>query len=54
MKKQQRYKGLTKREIEYLQREDRKDLISMIAGLHLLAAVLIFAIAFTIGVLVKW
>lgn len=54
MKKQQRYKGLTKREIEYLQREDRKDLISMIAGLLLLAAVLIFAIAFTIGVLVKW
>ena len=54
MKKQQRYKGLTKREVEFLQKQDRKDLISMIAGLLLLAAVLIFAIAFTIGVLVKW
>lgn len=54
MKKQQRYKGLTKREVEYLQREDRKDFISMVCGLLLLGAVLIFAIAFTIGVLVKW
>ena len=54
MKKQQRYKGLSKREIEFLQKQDRKDFVEMLVGLITLAAVLIFAIAFTVGVLVKW
>lgn len=46
MKKQQKYKGLSPREIEFLQRQNRKDFVEMLTGLLILATIIIFAILF--------
>ena len=53
MKKQQKYKGMSQKEIEFLQRQNRKDFVEMLTGILLLAVIITFAIAFTIGVLAK-
>ncbi len=51
MKKQLKYKGLTKAEREYLQRENRKDFVEMLIGLFILAAILVGMVALIIGAL---
>lgn len=51
MKKQLKYKGLTKAEREYLQRESRKDFVEMLIGLIILAAILVGMVALIIGAL---
>ncbi len=49
MKKQLKYKGLNKAEVEFLQRQNRKDLVEMLLGLFALAAILVFTVAALIG-----
>ena len=49
MKKQLRYKGLTAKERLWLKRQERKDLLELLAGITFLAAVLIFTIVALIG-----
>lgn len=51
MKKQLKYKGLSKAEREFLQKENRKDFVEMLIGLFILAAVLIATVTMVIGVL---
>lgn len=51
MKKQLKYKGLSKAEVEFLQRQNRKDLVEMIVGVLALAAIVVGAIAMLIGAL---
>lgn len=48
MKKQQKYKGLSQKEIEFLQRQNRKDFVEMLTGVLLLAAIVTFAIIFLV------
>jgi len=53
MKKQQKYKGLSQREVEFLQRQNRKDFVEMLTGILLLAVIIAFAVTFTIGALAQ-
>jgi len=53
MKKQQKYKGLSQREVEFLQRQNRKDFVEMLTGILLLAVIIAFAITFMIGALAQ-
>lgn len=51
MKKQLKYKGLSKAEREFLQKENRKDFVEMLIGLIILAVILVGTVAVVIGVL---
>ncbi len=51
MKKQLKYKGLRKAEMEFLQRQNRKDFVEMLIGLFMLAAILVFTVTALIGAL---
>lgn len=51
MKKQLKYKGLSKAEREFLQKENRKDFVEMLIGLLILAAIVVGVTAMVIGVL---
>lgn len=51
MKKQLKYKGLNKAEVEFLQRQNRKDLVEMIVGVLALAAIVVGTIVMLIGAL---